>query len=104
MIIDVLRLNIGVRRVLQILVDAQFREYEKRISAPRLAVARKAARMYSTGERLSKSTSFRHNDIFFNEKLFSQDGPDGFNYFCLYSCTEDRFFSERTRGGYGVMV
>ena len=40
-----LSLNIGVRKVQQVLSDEQFCEYEKRISDPRISVALKSARL-----------------------------------------------------------
>ena len=97
-------INIGIRRIQQILKNAPFLRYTKMRCSPKLTTLNKDARLKFALKYLKCGAEFWSTVIFSDEKKFNMDGSDGHAAYWADTRVEKRYFSRRVRGGDGVMV
>ena len=96
--------DIGVRRVQQIISDAPFMKYLKMLKAPRMSPDNKKDRVDWALKYIKKDQKFWSSVIFSDEKRFCLDGPDGNCHYWADTRMDRRYFSTRSRGGQGLMI
>ena len=92
---------VGVRRVQQLMQDADHLRWSRMKSVPRLTTDHKRDRVV---RQLNVSPSKWSRTIFSEEKRFCLDGPDGNLYHWTDKRLDPRYFSTRQKGGGGVMA
>ncbi len=97
-------MDIGVRRMQQILHVAPFMQYSKLLKAPKLSSVHREKRLKWALNYIRKRPSYWASVIFSDEKGFCSDGPDGHTYYWADSRLDKRYFSTRPRGGGGLMI
>ena len=98
------KVDIGVRRMQQIISEAPFMKYLKMLKAPRMSIENKKDRLKFAKDHLKKDHDFWSSVIFSDEKRFCLDGPDGNAHYWADTRLERKYFSTRARGGQGLMV
>lgn len=96
-------LEVGVRRVQQILSNSNRLKYKKMKCKPKLTKSNISARRDFADKHVHWKNEWR-KIIFSDEKKFNLDGPDGFGYYWHDLRTEEKIFSKRQSGGGSVMI
>ncbi len=96
--------EVGVRRVQQLMQEADHLRWSRMKSAPRLTSDHKKDRVGWAVKQLHSSLSKWSCTIFSDEKRFCLDGPDGVSYHWTDKRLDSRYFSTPQKGGGGVMV
>jgi len=100
---DNLDLHISSSRVRQLLADCPTLKFKKRKRTPKLTPAHKRARL----EWARKCQTWRakwRKIVWSDEKKFSLDGPDGFQYYWHDLRRDEEIYSTRQNGGGSVMI
>jgi len=97
------KLDIGVRRVQQILSAVPYLRYERMKKACFMLKRHKEMRLEWARHHLESGTVWRRH-IFTDEKKFNLDGPDGLACYWHDLRKEPAIFSKRQQGGKSLMI
>ena len=95
---------VTLRRVQQILQEAEHLEYKRMLKAPLLTIEHKKDRVKWAEESLRASDRVWQRTIWSDEKKFNLDGPDGCAKYWADTRLPRRYFSRRQNGGDSIMV
>ena len=103
-LVSIYRPNVGVRRVQQLMNEADHLQWTHISSAPMFTSNHKQRRLDWAKPQLQQSPSKWLRTIFSDEKRFSLDSPDGASHHRAEKRLDLRYFSTLQNGGGGVMV
>ena len=98
------KVQIGVRRMQQIISETPYMKYLKMLKAPRMSLENKENRLNWALKYIKNGPDFWDIIVFSDEKRFCLDGPDGNAHYWADTRLERKFFSTRSHGGRGLMV
>ena len=103
-LVSIYRPKVGVRRVQQLMNEADHLRWTRISSEPMLTSDHKQRRLEWAKLQLQKSPSKWICTIFSDEKRFCLDVPDGASHHWAFKHLDPRYFSTRQNGGGGVVV
>ena len=97
-------MNVGVRRVQQILSETPHVRYMTRCPTVKMTEKHRENRMKWARQQLQWNATSWKDVIFSDEKKFNLDGPDGLKHYWHDLRREPEIFSRRVSGGGSVMI